>query len=378
MATDLISASDAGPQNWSDLPEGILHSVLLHLYLTRDLLAFSFVCRSWRSFATSTMAAFQTSLFPPLYILPDLKHRSRKRRRTILSCLRLLDPCSNAVNRSPVEESILSIPNFLSCSHGHLLFLTRRRRIVVVNITTGFLITSPVLPLDHNPPSSYCRLAQLTASVSSPNCTLIFLTVDKLFLWKINSPDWFYRPLRVRLTKLRQMIVVGISRIVVVGEKVWDLEFRKMLSIKEFPLYLCPKELVVQCPMQNILPCFENAQLVDSEGEILYVCFTPSNETSNGETEYKVEVFRVDMFDDHMILVKMDDLGDRALFLSDGVNATGCVCNNPERWGGKNNSIYYARDDRWYRLEVGSFVSWCKVSHTKCFNSFWPYASILQ
>ncbi|KAJ4780877.1 F-box domain containing protein [Rhynchospora pubera] len=388
MATALISTTSttsigAGPQNWSDLPDGLLHSILLHLYLTRDLLAFSSVCRSWRSFAISTMAAFPTSIFPPLFIFSDTKYRSRRCRRIIPSSLLLWDSatsyqiaCTKTFNQSPVEECILSIP-FLSCSHGHLLFLTRCRQILVVNFITGFQITSPVLPFNHHPSSAYSRLALLTSPVSSPNCTLIFLTTDCLFLWKINSPDLISRPLRVRFTQLRQMIVVG-SRIVVValvGRRVWALELGNMLDL---PQYLCPKELVVQCPTHEIFPCFEKAQFVDCEGEILYVCFTPSNETSNGETEYKVEVFRVDMFDDHMILVKMDDLGDRALFLSDGVNATGCVCNNPERWGGKNNSIYYARDDRWYRFEVGSFVSWCKVSHTKCFNSFWHYASILQ
>ncbi|KAJ4787800.1 hypothetical protein LUZ62_039046 [Rhynchospora pubera] len=388
MATDLISAtstssSDAGPQNWSDLPDGLLHSIFLRLYHTRDLLAFSSVCRSWRSFATSTMAAFPTSLFPPLLILPDLKRRFRRRRRTIPSSLRLWDlaispetASPETFKRSPVEESILAIP-FLSCSHSHLLFLTRCRQILAVNYITGFQITSPVLPFDHHPPSADSRLALLTSPVSSPNCTLIILTTDCLFLWKINSPDLISRPLRVRLTQLRQMIVVG-SRVVVVARRVWALELGNMLDL---PQYLCPKELVVQCPTHEIFPCFEKAQFVDCEGEILYVCFTPSNETSNGEIEYKVEVFRVDMFDDHMILVKMDDLGDRALFLSNGVNATGCVCNNPERWGGETNAIYYASYDRWFLFEVGGFAPWCpiyQVNTAKCFHPFWDYPSILQ
>ncbi|KAJ3685163.1 hypothetical protein LUZ61_014327 [Rhynchospora tenuis] len=384
MATDLISAtstpySDAGPQNWSDLPNGLLHSILLRLYHTRDLLAFSSVCRSWRSFATSTMATFRTSLFPPLLTFFDVKYRRRRRRRPFPSSLRLHDPTTETFNQSPVEESILSKP-FLCCSHGHLLFLTRRRQILVVNIITGFQITSPVLPLDHHPGSSYSCLAQLTASVSSQNCTLIFLTVDKLFLWKINSPDWFYRPLRVHLTKLRQMIVVG-SRIVVVGRNVWAFEFWNMLSIKEFPLYLCPKELVVQCPTQNILSSFEISQFVDCDGEILYVCFTPSNESSELGRQFKNEVFHVDILDDHMILVNKNNLGNQALFLSMAVNDPGCVCNNPERWGAKNNFIYYAKDDRCYRFEVGGFVPHCTiydVSQVKRFNSFWHYASILQ
>ncbi|KAJ3685166.1 hypothetical protein LUZ61_014330 [Rhynchospora tenuis] len=383
MATDLISAastssSGAGPQNWSDLPDGLLHSILLRISLTRDLLAFSSVCRSWRSFATCTMAAFPTSLFPPLLIFPELKHRSRRRRRTIASSLRLRDPAfPREAFRRTFEESILSIP-FLSCSHGHLLFLTRRRRqILLVNFITGIQITSPVLPLDYHLPAADSRLAQLTAPVSSPDCTLIFLTTDCLFIWKINSPDWISCRLRVCLTKLRQMIVVG-SRIVVVGRKVWALELGNML---ELPQYLCPKELVVQCPTQNILPSFENAQFVDSEGEILYVCFTSLNEEFFGEIKYKVEVFRVDMFDDHLILDKKDNLGNRALFMSNGANATGCVCNNPERWGGGTNCIYYASYEGWCLFEVGGFASWCpiyQVNDAKCFHPFWDYPSILQ
>ncbi|KAJ4780876.1 RNA-dependent RNA polymerase [Rhynchospora pubera] len=296
--------------------------------------------------------AFPTSLFPPLLILPDLKRRFRRRRRTIPSSLRLWDlaispetASPETFKRSPVEESILAIP-FLSCSHGHLLFLTRRRQILVVNYITGFQITSPVLPFDHHPSLAYSRLALLTSPVSSPNCTLIFLTTDCLFLWKINSSDLISRPLRVSLTNLRQMIVVG-SRVVVVGRRVWALELGNMLDL---PQYLCPKELVVQCPTHEIFPCFEKAQFVDCE-------------------------------DDHMILVKMDDLGDRALFLSNGVNATGCVCNNPERWGGETNAIYYASYDRWFLFEVGGFAPWCpiyQVNTAKCFHPFWDYPSILQ
>ncbi|KAJ3685164.1 hypothetical protein LUZ61_014328 [Rhynchospora tenuis] len=330
MVTDLISAtsnshSDAGPQNWSDLPNDLLHSILLRLFFSQDLLAFSSVCRSWHSFATSTIPAFPTSLFAPLFISPDLKHRSRGRRRTVTPSFRVPNPAiprasRNAFDPSPVEESIISIP-FLTCSHDHYLFLTRRRKILMANIITGFQITSPVLPLDHRPPSADSCLALLTSPVSYPNCTLIFLTIDCLFLWKINSPDWISLPLGVRLTKLRQMIVVG-RKIVVVGRKVWTLELGNML---ELPQYLCPKELVVQCPTQNILPSFENAQLVDCDGEILYVCFTTSSGRFIFVTKHKVEVFRVDMVDDHMLLVKKDNLGNRALYLSMAVNVPGCV-----------------------------------------------------
>ncbi|XP_078151578.1 uncharacterized protein LOC144546866 [Carex rostrata] len=273
MATALPVASISsshGPQSWSDLPDELLHLILLRLSHIQDHLAFSSVCRYWRSFATSFISTSPTSLFPPLLICPLLRFRPRRRHRLFVSALKLLDPSMpyrnklllDPYNRSPVEESILSL-NFLSSSHGHLLFLSLRRQILILNFITGDQIISPVVPLPVDFDWSYApRLAQLTAPASSPSCTLIFLTEKHLMLWKINSTDWISHSLQVSLPLLRQMVVVG--------RKIWVLEGER-LSILEFPQDSGSKVVfsVVRWPVWewDNGRIFQNVRLVDCEEE---------------------------------------------------------------------------------------------------------------
>ncbi|XP_078151577.1 uncharacterized protein LOC144546864 [Carex rostrata] len=393
-------SSSYGPESWSDLPEELLRLILLRLSHIEDHLVFSSVCRYWRSFTTSFISTSPTSLFPPLLICPLLRFRHRRRRQLPVSALKLLDPSMpypnelllDSCNTSPVEKSILSL-NFLSSSHGHLLFLSlRRRQILIVNFITGGQIISPVVPLPVDFDSFFQknrefdwstvpRLAQLTAPVSSPNCTLIFLTQSHLLLWKISSTDWSSHPLQVSLPYLLQMVVVN--------KKIWVLEHGERLSILELPQDLSSKVIfsVERWPVWewNNGRIFESPRLFECEGEILFVCL---NDDGNGpffldNHHISTKICRFDISTDRKKVVDFKRLGNRAIFLSAAMNVPGCVCNNPEKWGGKSNCIYYASTGKkkWVEMEVGAYVPeklFKPGNRSTCSFPFWDFPSILQ
>ncbi|KAF3339817.1 F-box-like protein [Carex littledalei] len=402
MATALpaISSSSSSycPQSWPDLPDELLQLIFLRLSHIQDLLAFSSVCRYWRSFATSFISTSPTSLFPPLLICPLIRFHPRRRRQLPVSSLKLLDPSMphpnklllDSYNTSPVKESILSL-NFLSSSHGHLLFLSlRRRQILILNFITGHQIISPVVPLPVDFDSffqknkefdwsSERRLAQLTAPVSSPNCTLIFLAQKHLLLWKINSTDWSSHPLQVSLPYLRQMVVVG--------RKIWVLECGERLSILELPQDLSSKVVfsVVRWPVWewDNGRIFEDPRLVDCEGEMLCVCVTSIDAPINMTDHVRTKICRFDISADKKRVVQIKSLGNRAIFLSAVLKVPGCVCNDPEKWGGKSNCIYYATNGKkkWVEMEAGVFAPEKLFKHSNrstCSFPFWDFPSILQ
>jgi hypothetical protein len=169
---------------------------------------------------------------------------------------------------------------------------------------------------------------------------------------------------------------------VVVDARIWALELRNTVSLLELPRDSCSKVLMMQWPEWTFdyFSDSRNMRLVDCEGEILCVCFVSYGE----ERKVRVEVSEIELMPSNQIkYVEKTDIGNRALFLSDVVNVPGSVSNNPERWGGKKNCVYYAHSasKNWSVLEVGQIAPkslFNKTNRVTCSFPFWDFASVLQ
>ncbi|KAJ3695739.1 hypothetical protein LUZ60_001116 [Juncus effusus] len=324
------ASSSSTPATWSDLPADLLCSILTLLPSIRDLLAFSSVCRSWRSLASS-LSPSPASFFPPLLLRLTFLRRPRRRRRLVPSDLLLSDVCSSSsVNRSPIEaQSVLTLP-FLSSSHGHLLFFSdhRRKRILIVDFITGSQLLSPLIPIDSAVP--FC-LANLTAPLSSPSSSLLLLARNLLFIWQVGRAEWIHHSL--------DMEIQFDSEMTVVGSRIYAMEINKIFSIS------MPELTVTQIPVsysgnedRMYIP---SHRLVNRNGELLSVCFL-ADEPSESSMYWRLAVFRLDFTNPQPKWVKMESLGDWALFVNADMRVAGFACENPERWGGQSNSIYYS------------------------------------
>ncbi|CAN6223496.1 unnamed protein product [Urochloa humidicola] len=74
------------------------------------------------------------------------------------------------------------------------------------------------------------------------------------------------------------------------------------------------------------------------------------------------KVFCLDFSVEPAKWVKVDNLGDNALFVSTDRRNPTFSCTSPERWGGKRNTIYIAMpfadcNEPWSAIELGQVVS---------------------
>ncbi|XP_078150314.1 uncharacterized protein LOC144545626 [Carex rostrata] len=169
-------------RNWSDLPDGLLHTILTCHCSLVDFISFSSVCRSWRAVTSSVSPSWTTSHFPPLLLCPTFSIQ-------IHSSVRLLDPASpsffSLISHNS-DENELTGP--LSYSHGHFLCLVPlQNRILMINPLTGDELSSPLFPQDYK---TYNAFPVLISPLSSPDSGVVVFTHDTLYHWYIGSPSW--------------------------------------------------------------------------------------------------------------------------------------------------------------------------------------------
>ncbi|CAL4904562.1 unnamed protein product [Urochloa decumbens] len=91
------------------------------------------------------------------------------------------------------------------------------------------------------------------------------------------------------------------------------------------------------------------------------------------------EIYRLDLSVEPAKWVKMEKLGNPALFVSYDKRNPAFSCMNPERWGGKSNCIYVARlfhddpdDETWTAVELGQLVRTHNTSDSIMYGSTFP------
>ncbi|XP_020112454.1 uncharacterized protein LOC109727012 isoform X1 [Ananas comosus] len=314
---------------WAELPDALLVSILGLLLSHRDLLSFSSVCRSWRVLATT---AAPLRHLPPLLLRPSHLTPLLRRHRNPNPTFNLLDPSSphSVARSSPLSPQTLSLP-FLGLSHGRLILLLS---------VTGAELRTPPLP----PPNTNLHFGLLTAPLAAPESSLLLLGYDSfLFQWRPGSPEWLRTPFRVAPT---------ITHIVPFEGRVLAMDDAERL----FVIHLagdadsCVTELEVSWVGQKIAPFSLCRYLIVCGSELLLVRFVPSKMMLH----LGIEALRLDRLEPWR-WVKMESLGDRALFIGENYRTLGFSCDSPKKWGGESNSIYYAGSGNqpWSVLRLG-------------------------
>ncbi|KAJ3682998.1 hypothetical protein LUZ60_013225 [Juncus effusus] len=338
---------------WSDLPESLLYTILTLLPSIRDLASFSSVCRSWRTsssslFPTAPSLSASSSLFAPLLLYPLSEAPRRPSALRRVSSLRLHDPANPSVSyplsfTSSVKKSLCS--NFLACSHGHLIFIACNR-IFVIDPFTGSQLKSPILTRKFNPDGFACLL---TAPPSSDESALVLFSYGSFMQWRIgiDSSVW---------SSFRSVHKLSHVRLVSVNRRVYVIDLYKRFYVCELHPNLSLKDLQVDSLLERINFSLID-WIVDLGGELLFLQFEQGEEMMKAQCV----AFRLEKSS----WVKMESLGDWAVFVGPDSSVPGLACKNPERWGGRKNCIYFARNNDdginggWAEMELGEEVDIC-------------------
>jgi hypothetical protein len=171
-----------------------------------------------------------------------------------------------------------------------------------------------------------------------------------MFQWQVGSNFWSEHPLGVEC----------IVQIVSLKGEIFAIDSLERLHRIQLEPQLSMQEVAVVWDADMFLGLCNAQWLVVCGDMLLLVHFSLSIDTFSG-LPGTFNVFRLDLQVEPAKWVKVDDLGDNALFVSiDRRNPT-FSCLSPEKWGGKRNCIYIANpsadsNEPWSVVEVGQVV----------------------
>ncbi|KAM3206476.1 hypothetical protein ACQJBY_061910 [Aegilops geniculata] len=173
-----------GPEGWADLPHGLLHSIIVLLGSTRDLLAFIATCPSWYA-AFMSIKSTLGELFPPV-IFRNCADQTSSTGSNIGNTWELIDPVypSTLLCRL-TPRSILDKMTVVKCSYGHAIFCYDRS-LVIMDVLTGTTVAAPPFPL-----SQLCYKTFISPE-ASPDSYLFVSSPHCLYAWRVGSPSWLH------------------------------------------------------------------------------------------------------------------------------------------------------------------------------------------
>nr|XP_051212038.1 uncharacterized protein LOC127329580 [Lolium perenne] len=299
-----------GLQGWADLPVELLHSIIVKLGSTRDLLAFTSTCPSWHS-AFMSIRSTLGALFPPL-IFRICATQTSTDDSTIRHTWELIDISypSNPLRRlSP--PCILDTMTPVECSYGHIIFSFGRSH-VIMDILTGTTISAPPCPL-----TQLCYRAFITPHASQDS--YLFVTGPHcLFAWRVGSPSWLH---------CDYINAHVIQQIVTFRGRVFA-RTRHNLYVVHLTPELCIEALKVVCG-ENRGPSKLCGKLVACEDMILMLD--------------DWEAFFLDLSAEPIKYLKLEDecLEKKAFFFTRGGPGQPRHNMNPERIGLRGSHVYY-------------------------------------
>ncbi|KAM0873894.1 hypothetical protein ACQ4PT_037778 [Festuca glaucescens] len=338
-------------QGWTDLPDVLLHSIIPLSGSFSDLLAFAATCRSWRaSISSYPWKSTLSALFPPVLLQPDVPVHSLCHHPFVdkLPC-HVIHPASQhsylccqipIVNLSSAyndPQRPLGSFCFVGASFGHLI-LSSNRSCLIVDAFTGVSVSPPQIPGDEYTKVNY---GALTAPLASPNSHLLVTNDSHTFIWRVGSHSWL-RPSPCDGT---------VKQIVNFKGQVFGMNSSRAL----FVVHLSPKihvqKVLVSWAEMPTIQNLNNLCLVVCGDKLLLVGCRGSF-PARGDT---FEAFLLDQSTDSPKWVKVEELGNWAIFISTDKQSQPLSFVNPERWGGRSNCVYcYSHDsEHWAAFELG-------------------------
>ncbi|KAF7077432.1 hypothetical protein CFC21_081996 [Triticum aestivum] len=343
-------------QGWPDLPDDLLHSIVPRLGSFLDLLAFAAACSSWRA-AFSSYPSKHTLLqmLPPLLLQPDV-HECPPRPRPFSNSLvpthschvtdlanqgtymRCQIPRFSPFGESKSPQSPLDSSYFGGVSYGHLILFNQNQSCLVIDVFTGVSFSTPKLPVDEN---TFLDHASLTAPLTSPNSYLMVTKGRHYFFWRVGSKSWLRRSLHNGT----------IEKVMVFKGQIFGMDNDCRLIIMNLVPRIRIQKITVD-PGESMhnkwhLP---HPWLVAC-GDMLLLVGCHRSFPSTGDT---FEAFRLDLTSEPAKWMKVEKLENWAIFISTDDRSQPLCCMNPERWGGRSNSIYFYFHDsnNWINFEL--------------------------
>lgn len=245
------------------------------------------------------------------------------------------------VNLSPVNnhpQSPLGSFCFVGASYGHLIF-SSNRSCLVVDVFTGVSVSPPQIPGDEYTEVYY---GAFTAPVASPNSHLLVTNGSHSFFWHVGSHSWL-RPSPCDGT---------VKQIVTFKGQVVGMDSSGALFVVHLaPKIRVQKMLVSRVEIMPRIWHLNNLCLVAC-GDMLLLIGCRGSFPARGDT---FEAFRLDQSNDSPKWVKVEELGNWAIFISTDKRSQPLSFMNPERWGGRSNCVYcYSHDsENWTAFELG-------------------------
>lgn len=383
----------SGLQEWADLPDGLLHSILPLLGSVRDLLAFAATCHSWRvAFLSYPSKSTLCTLFPPLLIQTNIRvdapHVPSNDSHCKLRTCKVIDPSNqNITLRCQIDEETLQKMYCVGPSYGHLIFLCSRGYCLVVDPFSGSKVSPPRLPISgcervspteiqsqHSEIAELYFFVVLTAPITSPNSHLLVGTRFSLFDWPVGSDSW---------SELKLPSGVQITQIVEFKGQFIAMDCHRRIYTFELAPQLGLQEVRAEWSYHSI----RTPWLVVC-GDMLLMVITVdywSRRISDGGILKKVCTLHLDMSSKPAEWVVKKKLGSWAVFVGCDTKNMPLSNMNPERWGGRSNSLYYAESSPPWRVhELDSAQDPCDASTRQCeiywghhMKPLWVYPSML-
>ncbi|GJN29882.1 hypothetical protein PR202_gb18144 [Eleusine coracana subsp. coracana] len=235
---------------------------------------------------------------------------------------------------------------YLGCSYGYLIF-SNLEQCILVDAYCGADVRPPKLKSSSNQEIYY---GIIVAALNSPISHLLLFSRSSMFQWQVGTNSWldhpFYDGQIIQILSFKG-VVFAMDFI----QRLHRISLAPQFSMQEVPV-AWEEDIVVGIFCKPwLVVCGDMLLLVDLSIDIDELYGFPST----------FKVFRLDFSVDPAKWVKVDNLGNCALFISvDRRNPT-FSSTSPERWGGKSNCIYVASgseesNEAWTMVELGQAV----------------------
>lgn len=249
---------------------------------------------------------------------------------------------------------------YLGCSCGYLIF-SNLEQYLLVDVYSGAIMRPPKLKSSANRDVYY---GALIAPINLSNSHLLFCSRSSMFQWTVGSNFWSEHPLAVEC----------IIQIVFFKGEIFAIDCLQRLH----RIHLGPQLSMLEVGVvwdEGMFVGLRHAPWLVVCGDMLLLVDFSLSINSFSELSGTFNVFCIDFQVEPAKWIKVDDLGDNALFVSiDRRNPT-FSCMSPEKWGGKRNCIYVASqsadsNEAWSAFEVGQVVLGTELCSAYSSNEF--------
>ncbi|TVU13054.1 hypothetical protein EJB05_46729 [Eragrostis curvula] len=328
------------PQGWADLPEDLLQAIIVLLRSPHEAIAFSATCRSWHAAVFTSVSAFNLfTLFPPVLLQPKIPNSSLSPEFFV----DLMNTESPLRCQFPWET--VNKMDYIGYSHGNLIY-SHKKKCHLFDAFTGTRTKSPRLVTDKG---GYPIFGALTAPLASPDSSLLVQAGCFLYQWKIGSESW-----------LKQYQIdpnTSIIQIVNFKGELFALDcYKNLFRVRLEPRFTL-QSLIVLWDCDDYL--MFGRWLVVCDDMLLFF----------GHWKQSFQAVRLDL-SSIPTWVKVEKLENLAVFVSGAANSQAFACKDPERWGGRSNSVYFCSiDEPWSVVQLGDTVEPPDYTATNLFNN---------